>query len=163
MDLKLQIKDIEKLGRNLMKEVYKYFNDGKNIFILVNKNNIEEIKKEKDEIKKNLVKFYFDDIIKYYFEIILNTNDDYKDKIDNDKDKIEKFFCLYFNNHGEKDKLKIIKDKIENKSLDIDFIYQILNKINKEIIKKYVLLYLRMKGFLNIYSTYKLDHKYLKD
>lgn len=142
---------------------------------MVNKNNIEEIKKEKDEIKKNLVKFYFDDIIEDYFKKILHIDYKYKHKIDNDKDKIDndkykididklrKFFNLYFNNSTEEDKLNIIKDKIENESLDIDFIFRILNKINQENMKKYNILYLELKGFLNIYSTYKINYKYLTD
>ena len=118
-----------------MKEVYEYFNDGKVTCIWVNKNNIEEFKKEKDEIKKNLVKVYFDDIIEDYFKKILHIDDNNKDKIDNDK--LRKFFNLYFNNSTEEYKLNIIKDKIENESLDINFIFRILNKINKENMKKY--------------------------
>lgn len=175
-DIIIRKKDIEKFGKKVMKEVYKYLNDGKDTCIFVNKNNIEEIKKETDEINKNLVKIYFDDIIKDYFKKILRIHDNYKDKfekykIDNDdenykidNDNLKKFFNLYFHNTNEKDKLNIIKDKIENESLDIDFIYQILNKINLETIKKYeCILFLDLSSFLNIYSTYIIDYKKLKD
>ena len=168
-DIIIKKKDVENFGKKVMKEVYKYFNDGEDICTFIKKDNVEEIKKEKDGIKKNLVKIYFDDIIKDYFKLILNIND--KDKInnDNDNDKIDKnelrdFFNLYFNNYTEEDKLKMIKDKIENESLDIDFIFRILNKINLETIKRYeCLLFLDLKSFLNIYSTYKVDYKKLKD
>ena len=168
-DIIIKKKDVENFGKKVMKEVYKYLNDDDDEFIsiFINKKNIEEIEKEKDKIKKNLLKIYFDDIIKDYFKLILNIND--KDKINNDNDKIDKtelrdFFNLYFNNYTEEDKLKMIKDKIENESLDIDFIFRILNKINLETIKKYECrLFLDLKSFLNIYSTYKVDYKKLKD
>ena len=176
-DLIIKKKDIEKLGKDLMKTVYEYFNDGEDTFILINKNDIEEIEIEKDELKKNLVKFYFDYILKNCIKIMLkNTNDKDKDKDTNDndkdkdtndndndnyKDKILNFYYSYIS--SEENKINIIKDKIENESLDIDFIYQILKNINKETMKKYnFFLKCKIDAFLNIYSTYKMDHKYLK-
>lgn len=56
-ELIIKKKDIENIGKKIMKEVYEYFNDGKDICTFINKNNIEEIRKEKDEIKKILLNF----------------------------------------------------------------------------------------------------------
>ena len=53
----IEKKDLENLGRKLMKEIYEYFNDGKNIIIFVNKDDDDEIKIEKDKLKKILLNF----------------------------------------------------------------------------------------------------------
>ena len=51
-DLIIRKKDIENLGRKLMKKVYKFLH---NEYILT----FEEMKVEKDNLKKYLLKFYF--------------------------------------------------------------------------------------------------------
>ena len=51
-DLIIRKKDIENLGRKLMKEVYKFLHDE---YILT----FEEMRVEKDNLKKYLLKFYF--------------------------------------------------------------------------------------------------------
>ena len=93
-DLIIRKKDIENLGRKLMKEVYKFLHDE---YILT----FEEMKVEKDKIKKNLILHYFElyDDIEMMDVSILDR-------------------CL-----------KILENKIEDKSLSIDFIFKILNNV----------------------------------
>ena len=62
-DLIIRKKDIENLGRKLMKEVYKFLHDK---YILT----FEEMKVEKDNLKKYLIKSY----LKRYDKIILKLN-----------------------------------------------------------------------------------------
>ena len=103
-DLVIRKKDIEKLGRKLMKEVYKFLHDE---YILT----FEEMKVQKDKIKKHLFylkKLMFDEIkYKNYEEII------------EDEIKYKKY-------------LKEIEDKIEDESLDIDLIFEVLDRIELE-------------------------------
>ena len=100
-DLVIREKDIEKLGRKLMKEVYKFLHDE---YILT----FEEMKVQKDKIKKHLFylkKLMFDEIkYKNYEEII------------EDEIKYKKY-------------LKEIEDKIEDESLDIKLIFDVLDMI----------------------------------
>ena len=115
-------KDLENLGRKLMKEVYKFLHDE---YILT----FEEMKVEKDKIEKYLVKFYFK-----------NSN-----------------FSL-LNEY----KLKEIEDKIENESLNIDLIFEVLDlieldfEINEDLFSK-------KKAFEYNYLVFDHYHTYLYD
>ena len=51
-DIIIKKKDLENLGRKLMKEIYKFLHDE---YILT----FEEMKVEKDKLEKYLLKFYF--------------------------------------------------------------------------------------------------------
>ena len=133
-DLVIRKKDIEKLGRKLMKEVYKFLHDE---YILT----FEEMKVQKDKIKKHLFylkKLMFDEIkYKNYEEII------------EDEIKYKKY-------------LKEIEDKIEDESLDIDLIFEVLDRIELEF-EIDEDLYDKKKAFLYIYLVFKIYYEYLKD
>ena len=105
-DLVIREKDIEKLGRKLMKEVYKFLHDE---YILT----FEEMKVQKDKIKKHLIFFY---LKKLMFDEIKYKN--YEEIIE-DEIKYKKY-------------LKEIEDKIEDESLDIDLIFEVLDRIELE-------------------------------
>ena len=100
--------DVENLGRKLMKEVYKFLHDE---YILT----FEEMKVEKDKIEKYLIKFYFkkDKKIIKYFPLSEFKKDEIKDEI-------------------KEEYLKVIKNKIEDESLDIDLIFKVLDLIELE-------------------------------
>ena len=130
-DLVIRKKDIENLGRKVMKEVYKFLHE-KNIL------SIEEMKLQKYKLEKYLIDFYFNFIDENIYE---NCQ----------KDKIKYQNCL-----------KAIEKRIENENLDIDFIFNVLNKIKLEM-ELDEDLYFEKKGFINIYSVYDSDYTYLKD
>ena len=125
-------KDLENLGRKLMKKVYKFLHDE---YILT----FEEMKVEKDNIEKFLTKFYYKDNIEKYTKyakfIIEGKNEDE--------------ICL-----------KDIEAKIENESLDIDLIFEVLNliKLHPEIDED---LYCEKKAFLYIYLVFTHYCSYL--
>ena len=123
-------KDLENLGRKLMKEVYKFLHDD---YILT----FEEMKVEKDKIEKYLVKFYFKN---FKFSLI----NEYNLKEIEDETKYEKY-------------LKEIEDKIEDESLDINFIFKVLDliKLDFEIDED---LFSKKKAFEYIYLVF--DHYY---
>ena len=100
--------DVENLGRKLMKEVYKFLHDE---YILT----FEEMKVEKDKIEKYLIKFYFkkDKKIIKYFPLSEFKKDEIKDEI-------------------KEEYLKVVKNKIEDESLDIDLIFKVLDLIELE-------------------------------
>ena len=104
-DLVIRKKDIEKLGRKLMKEVYKFLHDE---YILT----FEEMKVEKDKLEKYLLEFYYKGI-PIFFNFLINEKN--QKEIE---DKIE-----------DKKNLKEIECKIEDESLNIDYIFKILNLI----------------------------------
>ena len=148
-DLIIKKKDLENLGRKLMKEVYKFLHDE---YIL----SFEEMKVEKDNLEKYLVKFYFKMIYKSKYDISLifekSKYEKYLKKIEDiieDEIKYKKY-------------LKEIEDKIEDESLDIKLIFDVLDmiKLDIEIDED---LFVKKKAFINIYSVYEFYDTYLKE
>ena len=108
-DFIIRKKDIENLGKKLMKEVYKFLHDD---HIL----SFEEMKVEKDKIEKYLVTFYLRKI----------------HKIDNflfEKSKYENYTKELEDESKYEEYLKEIKSKIEDESLDINLIFKVLDRI----------------------------------
>ena len=130
-------KDIKNLGRKLMKEVYKFLH---NEYILT----FEEMKVEKDNFKKNLVKCYFES---FNFTI---TQKKYSWRIEHEELDESKY----------EENLKEIEDRIENESLDINMIFKVLNnlKLDMEIDED---LFFKTKGFINIFKVFDCDYSYL--
>ena len=128
-DIIIKKKDLENLGRKLMKEVYKFLHDE---YILT----FEEMKVEKDKIEKYLVTFYLRKIHKIDHFIF-------------EKSKYEKYNKELEDESKYKEYLKEIENKIEDESLNIDIIFEVLDLINLEFEidedlfdKKSILLYL---------------------
>ena len=132
-------KDLESLGRKLMKEVYKFLHDE---YIL----SFEEMKLEKEKLKKNLVVFNFKS---FNFTTVQKGNSWSIKYEDFDKSKHE-------------EELKKIEDKIENESLDINLIFKVLNSLNldMEIDED---LFFKTKAFINIFKVFDSDYSYLED
>lgn len=124
-DIIIKKKDLENLGRKLMKEIYKFLHDE---YILT----FEEMKVEKDKLEKYLIEFYF----KIF-----------------DESKYESEYENY---------LKAIEGRIEDESLDIHLIYEVLDiiKLDSEIGED---LFCKKKAFEYIYLVFDFYHKYLKD
>ena len=125
--------DVENLGRKLIKEVYKFLHDE---YILT----FKEMKVEKDKQEKYLIKFYF----KNYDYIFVNNG--YLKEIE-DESKYEEY-------------LKEIENKIKNESLDIDYIFKVLDLINlkMEIDED---LFCKKKAFSYIYCVFNFYYSYL--
>ena len=132
-------KDLESLGRKLMKEVYKFLHDE---YIL----SFEEMKLEKEKLKKNLVVFNFKS---FNFTTVQKGNSWSIKYEDFDKSKYEK-------------ELKIIEDEIENESLDINLIFKVLNmlELDMEIDED---LFFQKNAFINIFKVFDSDYSYLED
>ena len=115
-DFTIRKKDLENLGRKLMKEVYKFLHDE---YIL----SFEEMKVEKDNLEKYLVKFYFKMIYESKYDISLIF----------EKSKYEKYLKeiedIIEDEIKYKKYLKEIEDKIEDESLDIKLIFDVLDMI----------------------------------
>ena len=133
-------KNLEQLGKKVIKEVYKFLHDE---YIL---NNFAEMNLEKQRLEKYLVIYNFQN---YNFTIKQESNSWSIDYGDFDKTQHE-------------DELKKIEDKIENESLDITVIFKVLNKIKlcNEINED---LYEKTKSFLNIYKVFEVEYSYLED
>ena len=132
-------KDLERLGRKLMKEVYKFLDDE---YIL----SFEEMKLEKGNLEKNLVIFNFQSV---NYSTVQKGNSWSLTYEDFDKSKHE-------------EELKKIEDQIENESLDINLIFKVLNnlKLDMEIDED---LYFKILGFINIFKVFDSDYSYLED
>ena len=130
-------KDLENLGKELMKEVYSFLHDE---YILT----FEEMKVEQDKLKKNLVKFYFESLN------FTKTKTKYSWGIEHEE----------FDESKYEETLKEIEGKIEKDSLDIKVIYQVLNnlKLDFEIDED---LFFKKEAFISIYKVYKCDYRYL--
>ena len=130
-DFIIRKKDLENLGRKLMKEVYEFLHDE---HIL----SFEEMKVEKDKLEKYLIKFYFEIIDKSIYENCI-------------KDKRIHENCI-----------KAIKKRIKDENLDIELIFDVLDKIELEF-ELDEDLYHKKKAFSYIYLVFNIYYNYLKD
>ena len=133
-------KDLERLGRKVIKEVYKFLHDE---YIL---NNFSEMKLEKQRLEKDLVLFKFQSV---NYTITQKENSWSINYEDFDKSKYE-------------DELKNIEDEIENERLDIRIVFKVLNRLNldNEIDED---LFDKTLAFLNIFKVFDSDYSYLED
>ena len=132
-------KDLESLGRKLMKEVYKFLHDE---YIL----SFEEMKLEKERLEKDLVVFNFKS---FNYTTVQKGNSWSITYEDFDKSKHE-------------EELKNIEDKIENESLDINLIFKVLNRL-KLVMEMDEDLYFKTHAFINIFKVFDSDYSYLED
>ena len=132
-------KDLESLGKKLMKEVYKFLHDE---YIL----SFEEMKLEKEKLEKDLVVFKFKS---FNYTTVQKGNSWSITYEDFDKSKHE-------------EELKNIEDKIENESLDINLIFKVLNRLelDMEIDED---LFFKTNAFINIFKVFDSDYSYLED
>lgn len=130
-------KDVERLGKELIKEVYNYLHNERILSVY------PQIKEEKERfLRKIMDKFVF---CNYYLFL---------------KKKIKKIEYEDFDEINFEDKLNIIKQQIENGYISTMLIFESIKKINidEKIDEE---LYYRCKGFLNIYSVFNNDYIYL--
>ena len=142
-DLVIRKKDIENLGRKTMKEVYEFLNDD---YIL---STFEEMKVEKERLEKNIVDKY----LQMIYEISM---------FNFDKDKYDKYTNELNDESKYKSSLKKIVSKIEDESLDIKIIYEVLDSLNLEF-EIDEDLFDKKKAFIYIYSVYYFYDSYLKE
>ena len=137
-DIIIRKKDLENFGRKLIKKVYKFLHDE---YIL----SFEEMKVEKDKIEKYLLEFYYKGIPNFFNYLInIKNQKEIEDKI------------------KDKNSLKEIEDKIEDESLDIDLIYEVLNRIDLEF-EIDEDLFCEKKAFIHIYLVLTDYYSYLTD
>ena len=125
-----------------MKEIYKFLHDK---YILT----FEDMKVEKDKLEKYLVNFYLRNIHKIDHFIF-------------EKSKYENFIKELEDESKYKEYLKEIENKIEDESLDIKLIFEVLDlikldfEIDEDLISK-------KKAFEYIYLVFDHYHTYLYD
>ena len=133
-------KDVERLGKELVKEVYEFLHDE---YIL---STFEEMKEEKKKFLRELVlnKFRSVDYTTKQRENTWST-------------KYEEFDESKFD-----DELKCVKDEIKNESLDTNLIFKTLNSLNldMEIDED---LYYKINAFINIFKVFNSNYSHLED
>ena len=146
----IQKKDLEKLGKKLMKEFYDHVYDD---YLL---EEFEEVKLKRKYYDENLTKeflsFYENqekNIVSLYFD-----NKRYKDLVE----------------MKTEDLLKKIETKIKDETLNYEIIFNFLDQmdIKLEISKGNDFeidedLFCMKKAFIHMYSVYHFDHHYLED
>ena len=133
-------KDVERLGKELVKEVYEFLHDE---YIL---STFEEMKEEKKKFLRGLVLNKFESV-NYTTTQRGNTwSIKYKEF---DESKFD-------------DELKCVKDEIKNESLDTNLIFKTLNSLNldMEIDED---LYFKTHAFINIFKVFDSNYSYLED
>ena len=140
-DLVIRKKDIENLGRKTMKEVYEFLNDD---YIL---KTFEEMKVEQKKLKEYLVDRYISSLYNF----------------DNDKDESKyREYLKEIEDESKYDKyLKDLIAKIEDESLDIEIIYNVLESI-KLIFEIDEDLFVDKKAFIYFYTVYYFYDYYLE-
>ena len=142
-DLVIRKKDIENLGRKTMKEVYEFLND--DYFLRT----FEEMKLEQKRLEICLVNSYLRMIYKF-------------DEIHRDEEKFDKYI-KEIEDESKYDKyLKELVAKIEDESLDIKIIYDVLERIKLEF-EIHEDLFVKKKAFIYFYSIYYFYDYYLKE
>ena len=136
----LRQKDVERLGKELLKEVYEFLHDE---YIL---NNFSEMKLEKQKLIEKLI---FEEFRSINFTIQQKENSWKICYDDFDESKYE-------------DEIKCLKDKVDNKSFNTSVIFNTLNnlKLDMEIEEN---LFYKVEGFLNIFKVFDGDYSYLED
>ena len=144
----IQKKDLERLGKNLMKEFYDHIHDD---YFLT----------EFDEVK--LKREYYDE----------NLTEKFLSFYENKEKNIKR---LYFDNKRYEDLVKMktedllkkIEGKIKDETLDYKIIYNFLDqmdrelKINKDIEHEiYEDLFYMKKAFIHMFEVFHYDYKYL--
>ena len=133
-------KDVERLGKELVKEIFKFLHDE---YIL---SNFEEMKEEQKKFLRNLVLNEF----KHFNVTNIQKENSWRIEYeDYDENKFE-------------DDLKCVKDKVKNESINTSVIFQTLNDLDldMEIDED---LYFKTKAFLNIFKVIDSDYTYLED
>ena len=130
-------KDLERLGRKVIKEVYKFLHDE---YIL---NNFSEMKLEKQRLEKDLVLFKFESL---NYTIVQK----------------EKSWSIKYEDFDKSKHEKELKIEIKNESLDIRLVFKVLNrlKLDNEIDED---LFHKTLAFLNIFKVFDSDYSYLED
>ena len=144
----IQKKDLERLGKNLMKKFYYYIHD--HYFLT-----------EFDEVKLKR-KFYDENLTKKFLSFYENKEKNIK--------------ILYFDNKRYEDLVKMktedllkkIEGKIKDETLDYKIIYNFLDQMDRELkISKDMdhdihedLFYMK-KAFIHIFEVFHYDYKYL--
>ena len=139
-DVIIRKKDVERLGKEVIKELYDFLHDE---YI----NTFPEMKEEKKNFIKNLVIDKFENV-KYTIVEKENSWSIEYEEIDENKFK---------------DELKCLKDEIKNGSLDTKIIFRTvtgLNFGNNEINED---LYGKANAFKNIFKVYEYDYSFLED
>ena len=133
-------KDVERLGKELVKEVYEFLHDE---YIL---STFEEMKEEKKKFLRELVLNKF-----------RSVNYTTKQRENTWSIKYEEFDESKFD-----DELKCVKKQIKNGSLDTNLIFKTLNSLNldMEIDED---LYFKTHAFINIFKVFDSDYSYLED
>lgn len=143
-------KDIEKLGKKLMKEFYEHIHEA---YFL----------KEFDEVKLKR-KFYDENLTKEFLSFYKNREKNIK-KIYFDNKRYEDLVQM-----ETEDLLSKIETKIKDETLDYKIIFNFLHQmdIKLEISKGADFeidedLFCMKKAFIHMYSVYHFDHHYLED
>ena len=133
-------KDLERLGRTLLKEVYDFLH---NDYIL---ENFTEMKEEQQKLLIKLALYKFKNVnktVKQQGKSLKITYEEF------DKSKYE-------------EEIKIVKEEIVNKSLDIKLIFNVLNGIDLDDEIDGDLLF-KKEAFLNLYRVFSGEYSYLED
>ena len=146
----IQKKDLDQLGKKLMKEFYYHVHD-------------DYLLKEFDEVKLKR-KYYDENLTKEFLSFYKNQE--------------KNIVSLYFDNKryedlvkmSPKDLLKKIETKIKDETLNYEIIFNFLDQMDKklEISKGNDFeidedLFCLKKAFIHMYSVYHYDHHYLED
>ena len=143
-------KDLEKLGKKLMKEFYEHVHE---VYFL----------KEFDEVKLKR-KYYDENLTKEFLSFHENKEKTFKN--------------LYFDNKRYEDLVKMetkdllskIETKIQDETLDFEIIYNFLDKMDRKLkidigIEHEIdedLFYMK-KAFMHMFQVYHYDYIYLED
>lgn len=143
-------KDIEKLGKKLMKEFYYHVHD-------------DYLLKEFDEVKLKR-KFYDENLTKEFLSFYKNKERNYR-KLYFDNKRYEDLVQM-----ETEDLLSKIETKIKDETLDYNFIDNFLNQMDIKLnISKgddFEIdedLFCMKNAFTNIYDIYHFDYYYLED
>ena len=135
--VKIEKKDVEKLGKDLLKEVFDFFHDE---YIM---KNFLEMKLQKQKFLKYLIYKEFEG----YNATVVKRGKSFELEYDEYENKFE-------------EDLKCLTDKINNGSIDIELIFHSLNDLDldMEIDED---LFFKNAAFLNLYRVINTSYNYI--
>ena len=135
-------KDLHKLGKEVLKELYEFFNDEHML-------TLSGVKEEGTKFINKLITAEFE---KHNFNL---KQRDYSFRTEYEKISEDEF----------NERLKCLKDREENGEISLDILIEAIRQINyKNGINEFDEdLHGKVKSFENLYNVYSHDYTYLKD
>ena len=142
-------KDVDRLAKELLKEIFDFFNDE---YII---NNFEEIMTQKPKFLTNLVSNHIGTLLRQS----KITEEQRKELV---KPLLNKFIDGKLISRDEEYFSKLVKDAMKDDGIDTEGIYRVISEFKLDM-ETHEDLYYKKEAFLDIFRVFETGYTYLED